>query len=63
MKTFPLDGEKTGKDASLFVVPTVVKGKIYYININVAHVWRELMHLSLKCTVLESCNPSEVLVQ
>ncbi|KAF7245819.1 Krev interaction trapped protein 1, partial [Varanus komodoensis] len=25
MKTFPLDGEKTGKDASLFVVPTVVK--------------------------------------
>lgn len=27
MKTFPL-GEDTGKDASLFVVPTVVKGKI-----------------------------------
>lgn len=28
MKKFPLDGEKTGKDASLYVVPTVVKGKM-----------------------------------
>uniref|UniRef100_A0A670JSZ6 KRIT1 ankyrin repeat containing n=1 Tax=Podarcis muralis TaxID=64176 RepID=A0A670JSZ6_PODMU len=30
MKTFPLDGEKAGKDASLFVVPTVVKDNTKY---------------------------------
>lgn len=27
MKTFPLDGEKVGREAALFVVPSVVKGK------------------------------------
>lgn len=26
MKTFPLDGEKAGQEASLYIVPTVVKG-------------------------------------
>ncbi|XP_053118309.1 krev interaction trapped protein 1 isoform X2 [Hemicordylus capensis] len=30
MKKFPLDGEKTGKDVSLFVVPTVVKDNTKY---------------------------------
>ncbi|XP_060104483.1 krev interaction trapped protein 1 isoform X2 [Heteronotia binoei] len=30
MKKFPLDGEKAGKDASLFVVPTVVKDNTKY---------------------------------
>jgi len=26
MKKFPLDGEKAGQEASLYIVPTVVKG-------------------------------------
>lgn len=28
MKKFPLDGEKAGQEASLYIVPTVVKGNI-----------------------------------
>lgn len=27
MKKFPLDGEKMGREAALFIVPSVVKGK------------------------------------
>lgn len=30
MKKFPLDGEKTGQEASLYIVPTVVKGNTKY---------------------------------
>lgn len=29
MKKFPLDGENEGKEASLFIVPINVKGKIH----------------------------------
>lgn len=28
MKKFPLDGEKMGREAALFIVPSVVKGKV-----------------------------------
>lgn len=30
MKTFPLDGDKAGQEASLYIVPTVVKGNAKY---------------------------------
>lgn len=39
MKKFPLDGEKAGQEASLYIVPTVVKG-------NVEHNFWSCMHFS-----------------
>ena len=36
MKKFPLDGEKMGREAALFIVPSVVKGSnsIFTLDIN-----------------------------
>ena len=32
LKKFPLDGEKMGREAALYIVPSVVKGKVQVLS-------------------------------
>lgn len=43
MKKFPLDGENEGKEASLFIVPINVKGKIH-LWVSVLFMWERLQN-------------------